>query len=205
MRPQRRSERRRRAGTTVLELVVALVVTGAVAAAGAAAFRSSIDRRAQLMTGSTDTERSAAVRALLREWISTGTVSWPPSATGLAFTTNAVTPAGAPGIPLRLFIDEDAGTPEQGLTLEFRPSPERPVERREIDAAITAMIVEYLDADTRTWSTADGASAVRPLGVRLTFSAAGDGDDRLRRLPLTIALPQESVAGPSTAVTGESP
>jgi hypothetical protein len=67
------------------------------------------------------------------------------------------------------------------------------------------MTVEYLDADTRTWSTADGTSAVRPLGVRLTFSAAGDGDDRLRRLPLTIALPQESVAGPSTAVTGESP
>jgi len=205
MRSPWRSKGRRRAGTTVLELVVALVVTGAVAAAGAAAFRSSIDRRAQLMTRSTDTERSAAVRALLREWISAGTVTWPPSATGLAFTTNAVNPAGVPGIPLRLFIDEDAGTPEQGLTLEFRPSPERPVDRREIDADIMAMTVEYLDADTRTWSTADGASAARPMAVRLTFSAAGDGDDRLRRLPLTIVLPQASVAGPPSAVTGETP
>lgn len=192
-------------GTTVLELVVALVVTGAVAAAGAAAFRTSIDRRTQLMTRSTDTERSAAVRALLREWISTGTIAWPPSSTGLAFTTTAVTPAGASGTPLRLFIDDDAGTPEQGLTLEFRASSERPLERREIDAGIVAMTVEYLDADTRTWSTADEASATRPLAVRLTFpaTATGDGDDRLRRLPLTIVLPEASALRQPTS--GDAP
>jgi type II secretory pathway pseudopilin PulG len=199
MRHQRRIEPRRRAGTTVLELVVALVVTGAVAAAGAAAFRTSIDRRTQLVTRASDTERAAAMRALLGEWLSSGTVTWPPRANGLAFTTTAVNPAGAPGLPLRLFIDDDAGTPEQGLTLEFRVSPERPVERREIDADIMAMSVEYLDADTRTWRTADGAAAARPLAVRLTFSATEAGDDRLRRLPLTIVLPHASEPRPAAA------
>ncbi len=194
-RGRRRLVHRRRSGTTVLELVVALVVTGAIAAAGAAAFRQTIDRRTQLLTRSTETERAAAVRGLLREWLSSATLAWPPDATGLRFSTTAVTPLGGPGEPLRLYIDDDDATSERGLTLERRATPQRAATRREIDAAITAMTVEYLDGDTQRWTGGDDASDTRPLAVRVTFPASdprddlgGRSDERLRHLPLTIVL-----------------
>ncbi len=194
---------RMRAGTTVLELVVALVVTGAVAAAGAAAFRQTIDRRTQLLTSSTPTERAAASRALLREWISTATIVWPPSGTGLDFITTARTPIGTPGAPLRLYVDDDPGTIEQGLTLEYRSPVSSTVRRREIDGTITGMVVEYLDASTRQWTTGADSPGVRPLAVRLSFPFENAGSpeyvvsDRLRALPLTIVMPaDESPVGP---------
>lgn len=200
---------RRRAGTTVLELVVALVVTGAIALAGSAAFRQTIDRRTQLMTRSTDTERSAAVRALVREWLSAGTLTWPQDTNGVTFTTTAVTPVGGPGVPLRLFIDNDANTPERGLTLEFRATPERAETRREIDADIMAMTVEYLDADTRRWTNGDDASPTRPLAVRVTFpkldAPGADADDRLRHLPLTVILSSTGGQAASLPQPGNAP
>ena len=207
-----RSAVRRRSGTTVLELLVALVVTGAVAAAGAAAFRQTIERRSQLLTRSANTERAAAARALLREWLAAGTVTWPPGSSGLSFTTTAATPAGAAGVPLRLYVDDDARTPEEGLTLEFRPSPQKALTRREIDASIQAMTVEYLDADARAWRTAESVSATRPLAVRLTFPTATPraaqtlaDDDRLRLVPLTIVLPTAGASAALPVGSGNTP
>ena len=186
---------RPRAGTTVLELVVALVVTGAVAAAGAAAFRQAIDRRGQLLTSSTSTERASALRAMLREWLSAGTLVWPSGPSSLSFTTTAPTPIGVAGAPVRLYIDDDPATPEQGICLETRATASTVAVRRELDAGITYMLVEYLDADTRQWVLGADASAGRPLAVRLTFPpSAPNGEpsaatDRLLALPLTVVFP----------------
>ena len=139
---------RPRAGTTVLELVVALVVTGAVAAAGAAAFRQAIDRRGQLLTSSTSTERASALRAMLREWLSAGTLVWPSGPSSLSFTTTAPTPIGVAGAPVRLYIDDDPATPEQGICLETRATASTLAVRRELDAGITYMLVETARPDT---------------------------------------------------------
>jgi type II secretory pathway pseudopilin PulG len=199
MRSSRHSHHARRPGTTVLELVVALVITGAVAAAGAAAFRQTIDRRTQLLTRSSDTERAAAMRSLLREWLGAATLMWPQRTSGVSFTTTAAIPGVSPGVPLRLYIDDDATTPEVGLTLEYLPSPEQPARRREIDAGISAMTVEYFDSDTRRWLLSDTPPSRRATGVRLAFPGqAGATADRLHELPLTIVFPTTGNSDPAT-------
>jgi type II secretory pathway pseudopilin PulG len=72
-----------RRGTTVLELVVALVITAAVAAAGASAFRQVVDRRVTVVAATRSTERAAALRATLREWIGTASLDPETPARGL--------------------------------------------------------------------------------------------------------------------------
>lgn len=207
---------RARRGTTIVELVVALVITASVAAAGAATFGQLIDRREQLLAAATHTERAAALRALLREWIVAGTVELPSTtqqiralpaprvATAtdheLIFATNALTPAGFPGVRVRLYVDEDPETVERGLTIEYRPRPSADHVRRELDPAIRRMVVEYLDADAGRWVTADDAVAIRPVAVRVTFPPTEGNEARLRQLPLTFPIgatePRPSPAAP---------
>lgn len=195
---------RARPGTTVVELVVALVITASVAAAGAAAFGQLIDRREQLLVAATHTERAAALRALLREWIVAGTVELPSTtqqiralpaqrvaaATDheLVFATNALTPAGIPGVRVRLYVDEDPETLARGLTIEYRPRPSAEYVRRELDPAIRRMVVEYLDADAGRWITTADAVAIRPVAVRVTFPPTEGNEARLRQLPLTFPI-----------------
>lgn len=193
---------RMRHGTTVLELVVALVITGAVAAAGAAAFRQSIDRRTQLLGSSTATERASALRAQLREWVSSGTVTWPAATDGLRFTTTAPIAGVAAGSELLLYVDGDPSTDAEGLSVQFRPTPDAPVQVVEIDASIDSMRVEYFDFERRTWVSASQASATRPLAVRITLPESAP-TNTLRSLPVTVVLTGNRDAVPLDASAAE--
>jgi len=63
---------RARRGMTLMELVIGLAITGMMATAGAVAFGSIIDHRRAIRTASVETERSAALREMIRGWINAG-------------------------------------------------------------------------------------------------------------------------------------
>jgi type II secretory pathway pseudopilin PulG len=65
---------RARAGMTLMELVIGITITGLMALAGAGAFASIIDHRKVIRESTVATERAAALRDMLRTWISSGQV-----------------------------------------------------------------------------------------------------------------------------------
>lgn len=117
---------RRRSGFTLVELVVAVAITGAVAAMGYGAFATLIDRRTAIREAMAETERTAALRKLLDEWLTRGTIQALPDP-DLTRRQNdplmLVTETAAPGMgfrtALKLGIDEDPTTPARGLTLRY--------------------------------------------------------------------------------------
>lgn len=66
--------RRPRRGMTLMELVIGLAITGMMATAGAAAFGSIIDHRKVVRDASIDTERAAALRETIRDWVAGGNI-----------------------------------------------------------------------------------------------------------------------------------
>lgn len=65
---------RARAGMTLLELVIALAILAVLVAVGGEAFATVIDRETTIRAASTETERAAALRDMLRQWIAQGDV-----------------------------------------------------------------------------------------------------------------------------------
>ena len=65
---------RARRGMTLMELVIGLAITGMMASAGAVAFGAIIDHRRVIREASVETERSAALRDMIRGWILAGNV-----------------------------------------------------------------------------------------------------------------------------------
>jgi len=201
--------RSRRAGMTFMELLVGLTLTGVMAAAGVAAFGSIIDHRRVIKESTVAMERAAALRELLGVWIGSGTpliqqggvpriggrassvtaVSQTISAAAssgdeLSFVTTALTPALTPSIRMRLFIDEDDGTPERGLTIEYQASNQSPLVRRELEPSIGALKVEYLDQRTNRWRPASEAAAIQPIALRLALFPPEHGE-----LPPMLQVP----------------
>ena len=65
---------RARGGMTLMELVIGITITGLMALAGAGAFASIIDHRKVIRESTIATERAAALRDMLRTWISSGQI-----------------------------------------------------------------------------------------------------------------------------------
>jgi prepilin-type N-terminal cleavage/methylation domain-containing protein len=65
---------RARRGMTLMELVIGLAITGMMATAGAVAFGAIIDHRSVVRRASVQTERSAALRDMVRGWILAGNI-----------------------------------------------------------------------------------------------------------------------------------
>jgi type II secretory pathway pseudopilin PulG len=65
---------RARGGMTLMELVIGITITGLMALTGAGAFASIIDHRKIIRESTVATERAAALRDMLRTWISSGQV-----------------------------------------------------------------------------------------------------------------------------------
>lgn len=126
----------------------------------------------------------------------------PAAVTGdeLIFTTTAPNPANAPNARMRLFIDADEETPEQGLTLEYQGSLQTPLQRKQLDSTVTGMLIEYLDRPTRRWLTATQAASLQPRALRLTLSGA-DGviAPALLSLPMIVTITQAQVNAPPRA------
>ena len=72
--PAKATRCRNRRGVTLMELIVALVVTGLMAAVGTVTFGSIIDSRRIIRESTTDTERAAALRETLRQWLLPATI-----------------------------------------------------------------------------------------------------------------------------------
>lgn len=215
---------RTRAGMTLIELIAAIVLTGIMATAGTAAFTTIVDKRERIRTATVEVERAAATREMLRSWIVAGTIQLqlgggprlPSTATAnrsrpiagvapavvtgdaLTFTTTAPTPVSSSQTRVRLFIDDDENTPENGLTIEFHANTAMPLQRLELDSIIKVMTVEILDRRTNRWFPMVEAATVQPLAVRLTFSPAeGQTMPALLQLPFVFRIgdPSQPVAG----------
>lgn len=65
---------RARRGMTLMEVVIALTLLALLAGIGQSAFATIIDRQATIRTASTDVERAAALREMIRQWILQGTI-----------------------------------------------------------------------------------------------------------------------------------
>ena len=189
---------RPRRGMTLMELIVGLLITGAMATLGTAAFGTIIDHRDVIRSSTLQMERAAALRETLRLWLASGTVAIQTggvprggggtrsaatssssnitavsaaAATGdeITFTTSAPNPSMSPSVRIRLFIDGDAGTPESGLTIEYQTSTATPLQRRQLDASIGGMTVEFLDSRTHRWLPSSEAATITPQAVRVSL------------------------------------
>jgi prepilin-type N-terminal cleavage/methylation domain-containing protein len=90
----------------------------------------------------------------------------------LTVTTTAENPAMAAQVRIRLYIDADANTPETGLTMEYQPNTQTPLQRRQLDATIGTIKVEFLDRRTNRWFAASEAATIQPRALRLTLGPA---------------------------------
>lgn len=117
----------------------------------------------------------------------------------LRFTTSALTPTIAPNTLVRLFIDGDMNTPEEGLTIEYQATPQASLQRRELDRSITMMTVEYLDQTTNRWVPETEAAAVRRIAVRLTLSSEIAAMHPLMQMPLVFTLPGAGISAADAA------
>jgi prepilin-type N-terminal cleavage/methylation domain-containing protein len=114
----------------------------------------------------------------------------------LNFTTTADNPAQSSQATMRLFIDGDDKTAETGLTLEYKASTQSPLQRRELDAGIAGMTVEYLDQRTGRWYDASQASTITPRALRLTLQpAAGYPAPGLLSLPMVLPMGPQAQPG----------
>ncbi len=206
-----------RRGMTLMELVVAIALTGMMAAAGAATFASIIDHRRVIRESTLETERAAALREMVRTWVVSSSIqiqqgggprgltnarraSSATVITGgvaaavqtgdeLTFTTSAMTPIPSANTRVRLFVDNDPNTTEQGLSIEYQGGNATPLRRMQLDSTIAVLTVEYLDNRTGRWYPAMQASTIQPIAMRFAFSAAeGDSIPRLLQLPFVFRM-----------------
>jgi prepilin-type N-terminal cleavage/methylation domain-containing protein len=198
-----------RRGMTLMELMVGLVLMAVMATTGVAAFGSIIDHRRIIKESTVGMERASALRDQLRVWIGSGTVliqtggvpniggraSAAPSAmstisaaaaTGdeLTVNTSAQNPANSPTARMRFFIDGDDATPERGLTVEYQASTQAPLQRRQLEATIGGLKVEFLDQRTNRWHPASEAATIQAIAVRVSMQPM-DG----YQLPAILQVP----------------
>jgi prepilin-type N-terminal cleavage/methylation domain-containing protein len=192
-----------RAGLTLIELVIAIAITGAVAALGYRAFSSLIDARAVIRTATIETERAAALRETLSEWLATRqvgmqtdrrpSVGWSGASDPLVLSSTFRQPAF-----MRLFIDDDPATPEHGLTMEYRMNYADTVATRELEPLVAGLQVEFLDERTNRWYPAREAATIQPLAVRVTLEGTEEAPlPPLLRLPLVAMFREKRAERPT--------
>lgn len=219
---------RARRGMTLIELMAAVVLTGIMTAGGVAAFTSIIDHREVIRDATVEVERAVALREQLRGWVSVGTVliqrggvpggrtsavrttamrsGVPAGVTAavamgdeLSFMTVAPTPAGSPSTRIRLFVDGDDTTIEEGLTIEYQSSNATPLQRLELDRSIGGITVEFLDRSIARWYPASEAATIQPVAVRFTLQPVeGDSLPRILAMPFVFRIGDPTA--PATAV-----
>ncbi|HEX6616913.1 MAG TPA: prepilin-type N-terminal cleavage/methylation domain-containing protein [Gemmatimonadales bacterium] len=196
-----------RRGMTLMELVVGLTVAGLALAMGAAALTGATDQRARAEAAVSATARIAAERRQLAAWVAGAKLT--PDGDGppfrgldgtdgdlpddeLTFLTGARVSGERGPTVIRLLVDRDSATPEQGLTAELRQlGPGRRVARIEIEPAAASLDLRY---STRMlgrteWLPSWISSTVLPSAVEISLGARpGDTLPGLLRLPVLIPL-----------------
>jgi len=193
-------------GMTLLELIVGITVTGMAVTAGMAAVAALADRRLQIATAGAETSRAAALRGEIIAWLagarlmadeggpqfngSDGLFNHLPS-DEVSFLTTSPTPLGAGDIIVRLFIDRDTTTREQGLVARFDEWSGRRTARLELDSSVAGMDIHYLSGvlGPRAWLPSWISSTLVPAAAEIRLSATtGDSLAPLLRLPILVPL-----------------
>jgi type II secretory pathway pseudopilin PulG len=215
---------------TLMELVVGLAITGMMAAAGVGAFSSIVDHRRVIRDASLSTERAGALREMIKSWIYAGSIqiqrgggprgltratvgSAQPgtmnrgtasaaqaSGDELTFTTSAPNPSMLANVRMRLFVDGDPNTPEQGLTIEYQPSGQQPLLRRMLDSTIDSLHVEFLDQRTNRWFPASEAATITVFAARLWMHSTDSTQSPLLALPMTFTIGNPNLSAANRAI-----
>lgn len=199
-----------RRGVTALELVVALAITGLTAGIGSATLGWLSDNRDRLRDVATRTERAAAVRRTLIEWLEGAHGVMSPysgntiavfqllnideaghKADQLFFTTSAPTPLGTGETVVRLYVDSDDRTPERGLVAELTAGPGAPSMHIQLDSTVAELDVRCLtdQLGSRRWLPNWTSTQLVPRGIELRLRPRRDAElDPLLRLPIRVAI-----------------
>lgn len=191
---------------TLLELVVALTITGITVTAGYGALASILDHRAAADARMDAVTRAAARRRMLVAWLRGARVTQDqngPSFRGLdgtfqgqpddelSFLTTAETPSGAGETVVRLFIDRDILTAEDGLTADLSVWRGAQNERVEIEPSAGGLDFRYAThmLGREEWLPSWISSTVLPAAAELVVLARpNDSLPGLLRLPITAPI-----------------
>jgi hypothetical protein len=187
---------------TLLELVVGLTVTGLTVSAGYAAFGSMMDHRSAAQEQVDRVTRAADARRTVVGWLEGARLTVDqngPQFRGLdgvyqgvpdddlSFLTASPGATRSGEAVVRLFIDRDSLTPEQGLTAELSGS----AGRIEIEPRAAGLDFRYSTSALGKieWLPSWISSTVLPLAVELTLQPRdGDTLPPLLRLPVIVPL-----------------
>ena len=195
-----------RRGMTLLELIVGLTVTAMVISAGMGAVAMLADRRqaaAELMRAES---RAAAARQALVGWLAGARLTADdggPSFRGLdgvrddlpddelSFLTTARTPLGQGEAVVRIYLDRDDATPEEGLTAEFAEWRGLETRRVELDPRVRGLDIRYVSRvlGGRIVLPSWISSTVLPAGVEVALlPGAGDTLPPLLARPMLVTF-----------------
>lgn len=188
-------------GMTLIELLVAMTIAGIALAAGYGMLTMLLDNRERLEEASERAARASALRHSLISWLEGAQVA--RGANGpryrgidgirddhpddeLTFFTSAPTPLGSSETIVRLFIDRDEETREEGLTAQFTEYLGNRSVTVELAPEVEGLDAEYFSRvlGTDRWMPSWISSSVLPVGVRVTLTAPPAVD-----LPPLLALP----------------
>jgi type II secretory pathway pseudopilin PulG len=191
---------------TLLELLVGLTVTGMAVSAGVAALATLGDRRQQADAAVATIARAAEQREEIASWIAGARLvaeEGGPQFRGLdglrgsvprdeiAFLTTSNTPLGSGENIVRLYVDADTTSSEQGLVATFSEWRGTRTARVQLDPRVAGMEVRYLSGvlGGRQWLPSWISSTVVPVAVEVRLLAAADDSlEPLLRIPIVVPL-----------------
>lgn len=200
-----------RRGVTLIELVVGLTIASAVVAAGYAALTTIVDRREAALVLLDEEVAATAVRTTVRAWLGgahTASESSAPIFSGvdaesddghpddqLAFLTSAETPLRAHAATVRLYIDRNPDTPEEGLVADVGAWLGTERVRLVLVPDATGLEVRYRSGlvGGREWLPSWISSTVMPAAVELRLSGGSGAAGGLH--PLLAYPMRESLQG----------
>jgi type II secretory pathway pseudopilin PulG len=119
----------------------------------------------------------------------TGVTAAASTGNEISVTTNAPNPLMAAAVRIRLFVDADPNTPEEGLAMEYQASNNTALWRRQLDPDVGDLVIELYDSRTRRWYESTQAAAIAPVALRIAMvPAEGRTLPRLLQAPLTIVF-----------------
>lgn len=112
----------------------------------------------------------------------------------LTVVTNGPNPLLSSSVRIRIFVDADEATPEKGLTIEYQSQVQGAgnlsvLQRRQLDADVGDLTVEFFDQRTGRWLASTEASTGQPVALRFAMlPAEGKTLPRLLGLPITLVF-----------------
>ncbi len=188
-------------GFTLMEVLIGLTVAALALTAGFATLGFITDTDAPVDVASALALRGATTRNLLTEWL--GEAKYQTGRRGttfqglddevygtdtdeIIFPTTAPTPLGVGRTVVRLFIDLDRNTPEQGLVAELTELPSDEPRLVELVPEAGSLVIRYLlpiEGTTGEW--VDGWISNRlPQAIRVSL-----GPNRFDTLPPLLRYP----------------